>query len=247
MPVKINPDQFNNFPLGPDWFVFWDDFNDEYALTSNEPVAASSPWVGTALSSGTTAFSTDEKFGVMVLSGAATTDNSGSQVQGDMETISFNAGKKVRFLARLKLSDGTEDEVYAGLGISDTTFLDGTGTLAGGLTHTDSVGFYKPDGSTDIFFVVRRDSINSTIGPFSSRIVAATYAVLAFEVEMDPTVAGRGVARAYIDGVSLGSLNSDTFPYDTEEILTPTLAFVSGNATGTKTCTVDYAGAAQER
>lgn len=247
MSVKIQTANFNNFPLGPDWFVFWEDFNDEYALASNEPVAASSPWIGTALSSGTFAQSTDEKFGVAVLSGAATTDNTGSQIQGDMEFIALVAGKRTRFMTRLKLSDATQDEVLAAIAITDTTLIDGTGTMAGGLSHTDSLGAYKPDGSTDIFFYVRRDSVNTNIGPFSSKIVAATYAVIAFEVEMDPVVAGRGKMSCYIDGTQVGVITSDTFPYESEEVLTPSIAFVTGDALLTKTCTVDYIGVAQER
>jgi len=248
MATSNTPTQFANFPAGPDYYHFFDDFDDELALTSNLPVAASSRWIGTALSSGTFAQSTDEKFGVAVLSGAATTDNSGAQIQADMETFSFVTSKQTDFIVRLKLSDATQDEFFAGLAITDPTLLDGTGTLAGGLTHTDSIGFYKPDGGTDVYLVVRRDSVN--VASFSVGAVAAdTYAVFAFRVEMSST-AGTGVVRAAKDGnwvTTSGGAYSTTIPYDSEEVLTPSIAFNTGDNSGTKTMTVDYVGARQER
>lgn len=237
--------QFANFPNGPDWYTFFEEFDNEYALTSSLPVSASSPWVGSALSSGTYAMSTDEKFGVAVLSGAATTDNSGAQIQVDMEAFSLVAGKMVDFICRAKLSDGTEDELFMGLGITDTTFLDGTGTLAGGLTHTDSIGFYKPDGETNIYGVVRRDSVNAVTGAIP--LTGTSYNVFAFRVIMDPVTNGTGTVVFYLNGSEVGRLTSANMPYDSEEILTPTIAFVSGNSTGTKTATVDYVGVRQER
>lgn len=229
----------------PLYYAFIEEFGDEYALTSNQPVAASSPWVGTALNSGTFAQATDESFAVAVLSGAATTDNSGTQIQGDMETFALVLGKETRFKTRLKLSDGTEDEVFAGLAITDTTLCDGTGTLAGGLTHTDSVGIYKPDGGTNVYGVIRRDSVqlSTDLGAFTM----TDYNRFEVVVQMDATTAGKGYALFYVNGVLKGRLDSTTMPYSAEEILTPSLAFNSGNNTGTKTCTVDYIAARQQR
>src|SRR4051812_42138185 len=111
--------RFANFPAGPDSYVRWVDFDSE----DDESL-----FTKTALSSGTGAVTVDEKFGVYRQSGAATTDNSGSQVQFDMETVSLNAGKRVRVMIRgAKCSDGTQDEFFCGLAITDTTLLDGTG------------------------------------------------------------------------------------------------------------------------
>lgn len=236
--------RFANFPNGPDWYEFIEDFDNEYALTSNLPVSASSPWVGTALSSGTFAQSTDEKFGVAVLSAAATTDNSGAQIQADMETFSLVANKWTEFLCRYKLSDGTQDEAMVGLCITDTTLLDGTGTLAGGLTFTDGVGFYKPDGESNVYGFVKRDSVLLATGAYA--ITATNYNVFSMRADMSPTN-GAGRILYYVNGVCIGSLDSQTLPYDAEEILTPSIAMNSGDASGTKTMTVDYFYARQER
>ena len=228
------------------WFYFFDDFMDEYALTSNLPVAASSPWVGTALSSGTFAMSTDAKGGVCVLSGAGTTDNSGAQIQQDMEVWSLEAGKEVWFTARLKASDATQSEVFVGLAITDTTLLDATGTLAAGMTHSDSVGFYKPDGETNWYGVVRRDSVQANTGAIGTS-ADDTYILLEARVVMDPTTAGKGRVTYFVNGAEVGRIDSTTLPYDSEEFLALSVAMNSGDNSGTKTVTVDFIGAAQQR
>jgi hypothetical protein len=241
------PHQWKAFPAGPDFFDFWEDWADEYTGQTTS-AAAGNRWINTLLSSGTFAQTTDEKFGVAVLSGAATTDNSGAQIQADMETCSLVTSKTTRFMVRLKLNEITENEFAAGLSITDTTMLDGVGTLAAGLTPTDFVGFYKPDGAADVYCVVRRDSVN--VVAFSvGAVVADTYAVWAFEVVMSST-AGTGTIRAAKDGnwvQQSGGAYSTVMPYDSEEILTPAVAFVTGDNVSTKTCTVDYLGVLQER
>lgn len=237
--------EMENFPYGPTWYGFWEDFNDEYALTSNLPVAASSPWIGTALNSGTFAQTTDEKFGVAVISGAATTDNSGAQIQLDMETFSLTAGKALRSLGKFKLSESTQNEVLIGFCITDTTLLDGTGTLAAGLTFTDGVGFYKPDGETNLYGFIRRDSVQISTGAYS--FDPTTYNVLSFEVQPSSGTAATANVSFFINGVSIGTLSTTTAPQESEEVLALSVAFLSGDALGTKTATLDYVGAAQLR
>lgn len=229
--------RFKNFPLAPDVSGRWVDFDseDDEALFTK-----------TALSSGTGAVTLDENHGVYRQSGAATTDNSGSQIQFDMETVSLNAGKTVQFLCRgAKCSDGTQDEYFIGLAITDTTLLDGTGTLAGGCTHTDSIGFYKPDGESNVYGVVRRDSVQLATGAFA--ITNTQYNVFAMRIVMDPSTAGKGYVEYFVNGTFIGRLDSTTMPYDSEEILTPSLAFNTGDASGTKTCDHDFIGWVVER
>lgn len=250
--INSSPTRWKQFPLPPRCYEFWEDFDDELALTSNEPVAASSGWIGTALSSGTTAFSTDAENGVVVLSGAATTDNTGSQLQRDMEFAALLTGKTTRVMIRAKLSDFTNSHAFAGLSITDTTVLDGADAIAG-LTPTDCIGFFKPDDAATIYMVAKRDSVavaNTAVASLSDD----TYYWFVFEVQMDASTAGKGTIQAWVfNSLTLlmlgqtGPVNAVNLPYSGEEILTPTLALVSGNATGTKTMTVDSFGLLQER
>lgn len=205
-------------------------------------------FTGTALSSGTGAVTVDRKFGVYRLSGAATTDNSGFQIQGDMETFSLVAGKKTRYETLLQTSDATESEVLAGLCITDTTLIDAGGTFAvADLTFTDGIGFYKPDGATGFYaFVIRDSTIVASAGPFHT-LANDTNVRLGFEVRMDSNTAGKGKALFYINGSLVAGLDSTTMPYDSEEILSPSVAYNTGDNLGTKTCDVDYVRASQDR
>lgn len=241
---NVNP--FANFPEPPTYFTQWEDWNDEYTLT-----AAASPWIGTALSSGTGVLTTDEQYGVLRLSGNATSDNSGYQVQRDMETAALLTGKKTRFMCRVKLSDATNSHFFAGLSITDTTVLDGADAVAG-LTASDCVGLFKADDAATLALVVKRDSVVVASTSFAT-LEDATYYWLAFEVNMSNT-AGTGTVRAWVyNGTtggllfSSGGVTSSTMPYSGEEILTETLALVSGNATGTKTADIDCIGTMIER
>ena len=230
-----------SFPQPPDWYTKWEDFDDEYTLT-----AAASPWIGTALASGTGVMTADEQYGVLTLSGNATSDNSGYQLQADMENFALVTGKRSRFAARFKLSDATNSHFFVGASITDTTICDGADGIAG-LTPTDCVGFYKADDAATIAIVVKRDSAvvcNSTLATLSDD----TYYWVMFEVEMTDT-AGKGNVSAWVFNGTTGALiatsgpiSSTTLPYSTEEILAPAVALVSGNATGTKTASVDCIG-----
>lgn len=246
----------DKFPQPLDWDLFFDTFNDELSLTSNEPVAASSGWVGTALAAGTTAFSTDEQFGVVVLSGAATTDNSGSQMQRDMEFNALITGKKTRIVGRFKLSESTQSHFFMGLSITDTTVLDGADGIAG-LTPSDCVGVFKADGDDLLELVVIRDSVVVVRSSIYNGLANDTYYHFAVEVQMDADTAGKGVVKGFLYAAPFtttaptligetGPVQGLTMPYSAEEILAPTMAFASGSATGTQTCTIDYIGVGQE-
>ena len=229
--------EFYRFPFKPLWFEAFDDFAEEI----------SGPYVATSIASGTFAKTTDEAYGVAVLSGVATTDDTGYQLQRDMEIFTLLIGKNTDCFARLKLSEATQSSLFMGLAISDTTIQHATtDTVAGGLTISDGVGWYKPDGEATAYGVIMRDSVIANTGAIVT-LVDATYVTLAVRVTMDPTTLGKGTAYFYADGAIVGALNSLTMPYSAEEVLTPSVSFKSGSATGTMTCTVDFLGARQER
>jgi hypothetical protein len=239
---KDIPSQFARYPDGP-VYQFWDDFDREITVSATATDAFG--WVGSAISSGTAVMTTDEIGGVVRLANATTTDDSGYQIQSDMEVFGFQASKELRFLARLKMSDATEASAFVGLAISDTTIQHATtDTLAGGLTITDGVGFYKPDGSADVYGVVIRDSVQLAVGPLAA-MVAAVYSRLAIKVEMTDG-AGTGEVTFYVDGNEKGKIRSTTMPYATEEILAASVAWKSGT-TAAQTCDVDYIGVVVER
>lgn len=249
--INTSPARWQRFPLPPRFYEFWEDWDDEYTGQTTS-AAAGNRWIQTLLSSGTFAQSTDEQFGVAVLGGAATTDNSGAQIQCDMEFTALITGKGTRFMFRAKLSDFTNSHFFGGLSITDTTICDGADGIAG-LTPTDCIGIFKADDAAIANIVVKRDSavvVNTAIASLSDD----TYYWFVVDVQMDSNTAGKGSVQAWVFNSltelmvgSSGPINALTLPYHGEEILTPSVALVSGNATGTKTATIDCFGVLQER
>ena len=228
---------WHQFPSGPHYY-FWEDFDEE---TSTSPAE----WSGTAIASGTAVMTVDELGGVVRLANNGTDDDSGFQIQTDMELFALQASKELRFLSRLKTSDVTQTSFFVGIAITDTTIQHATtDTLAAGLTITDGIGFYKPDGEATIYGVIVRDSVLVATGTLKA-LTDATYHVLAFKVEMTDT-AGKGTVYFYIDGVELGRNSSTTMPYSSEEILTGALSWKSTEAAA-NTCDVDSIGVVVDR
>lgn len=226
--------------------TFWEDFGDEYALTSDMPVAASSPWIGADTTTALFAQATDEAHGVATLTCDATTDNKMIQILGDMEWTGLVTSKNTIFYTRLKLSDATQTDFFIGLTISDSTIIDPTGTtLATTLTPTDCIGFFKLDGVATLQLVAIRDSVavgQSTIATLADD----TYVTLELRAQMRGT-AGTGRVEAWVNGTYAGEFTSTTLPYTGEEILAPAAALASGNNTGTKVATIDAIGVGLER
>lgn len=232
MDVKaLNP--FYNLPLGPSYITFFDDFTDEYTETE-----AASPWIGTALSSGTIANS-DEFGGALILDNATTTDDSGYQIQADTESFGFFTDKETWVIARFKVNNNDAADSFVGLAITDTTAWG-----ASGVACTDAVGFMLADGSSTLKFVVYRDSV--LVNSIDVATLAdSTYGVYAFRAEMSST-AGIGTFTVYADGAQVGQTTCLTVPYSGEEVLAPTIAHIAGAAEDSN-LTIDYFGVLIQR
>lgn len=220
--------------------VLLDDFTDEYAAG---PVTGTSPWISTLLSSGTAATSANAVGGELVLSGAGTTDNSGAQVQWDTEPVILAANKDVAFYCRAKVSDITESHWYMGLGVTDTTFIDGAdGNTA--LAHADSVGLWSADDVATMALVgVTGSAVGPNTGALAATLAAATYAEYEFLYKAG-AVAGTGTVTVRINGIVVGQVYSAGW---TQVKLAPTLALVSGTASGTISANFDLIAVACER
>lgn len=219
---------------------FSDDFHDVYALTSNLTVDASSPWIGTALNTGTMLQTTADPGSSVILSGAATTDNSGVQIQTGTSGISLptTAGQEAGFICRAKLSEATDSEFFCGLAVADTTLLDGTGTLAAGLTHSDSFCFYKPDNQTHIFLCMWTGTAMSASIDLGAPPNATGYNIYAARYVAQSATGGQMIA--YINGAMVSSATVANATVQTTRDLRPSIAMLSGTASGTITATVDY-------
>ena len=208
--------------------VYWNDFNEynvgDWTLTTTEAGAGSA-----------TEALTDGSFGELLVTNDAA-DNDSDFFQKIGESFLLTAGKKAWFKTRLKISDATESEFYAGLMVTDTDPFSSTA----GDGVTDGVFFMKEDGSTALAIYCQK---NATTGQTSATSIhtmaAATYVTLGWEYD------GAGSLKYFINDVHKGTLDaSSTYLPDTE--LTVSFGLKNGEAVA-KTMTVDYIFAAIER
>lgn len=214
------------------WSGYFKDFHSDEELTE---------FVATAKSSGTNVI-IDYTYGKARLSGAATTDNSGSELQYDGESIALKTSKITIFTTSLIINEttstnaATESDIYAGICITDTDLIGG---------FTDGVFFRKDDGDTYLDCVIRRDSVDSVATAVTTLATGVDYN-LEIVIIMSST-AGTGTAYFYVNGAEVAKLTSTTMPYETEEYLTSSITFQTGDNTGTKYCDFDYVGAWTQR
>ncbi len=176
------------------------------------------------------------------LSAVATVDATGGQIQG---TGAFTnvVNKNIVFKCRAVLNDSTstnvatESQQYIGLFPVDTS-IDAS-------LPTDGIYFVKADGGTTIQCITRVGSSNTT-----SSIAAAAFtqdkSLHKFGITVFPLGDSLSNVEFSIDGVTVARHQAVSLPAVTV-IMTPTYAFRSGDATGTKWADVDYLGAYQDR
>lgn len=208
--------------FGPDVVKFDQDFIG-VAATSDALVG----WTTTLVEAGTgesTVTIVDGSAGELLI----TTDNledDGVQLQKIAENFGFAATQYATYFGiRLKSGEATQDDFIVGLCITDTTLLGGM---------TDGVYFRKVDGSAAVEFVTEKDSTETATAAVHT-LVADTYVVLEFY--FDGTT-----VEAFVNGTSVAS-HSANIPND--ELLTPSIAFLTGNA-AVETMTVDWVRAIQ--
>jgi hypothetical protein len=189
------------------------------------------------ITSGTIALREDVG-GWVRISGAATTDDSGGQVQS-RAGFNFTTGKTASFKAAVKLSNATESDLWMGFFATDATLIAGT---------NDYVGFQKNDDATTIDCVYR-DAGGTEV---SYTVPAGTFTCDTSVHQYGVSVTPRGTNNAdstiewSIDGVVVHRVNGGEVSL-ASVLMAATLAFQSGTATGTITCDVDYIGAHQQR
>lgn len=203
---------------------FWD-FCDDTDLTS---------FTGTAISSGTAA-ALAVIGGATRFSGAATTDNSGYQIQAENPAYSPVANGVMTICARIKAS-ALAAEWIMGFAALDTTLV--------ASAPTDGIYLHKVEDTGEVFLRVVRDSsvVSQSLGVIA---LASTWQTWVIQVRSRNT-GRRAVIQVYLDGNEVGSPISFADVPD-DEVLTPSFGMLSGSATGTQTVDVDYLFAAADR
>lgn len=209
--------------IGPDVVKFEDDF----VVFKSAAADALVGWTVTLVEGGAgeTTVATQDGSGGELLITTDAADNDGANLQVIKESFELTSGQSaVYFGIRLKSGEATQSDFLAGLCITDTDLL-------GGLT--DGVYFRKVDASTSVSAVTEKDS-TETEETGVLTFAADTYYLLEFYFD------GSSV-RFYVDGV-LVATHTTNIPDD--ELLTPSLHFLTGNAAA-ETMTVDWIRAIQ--
>lgn len=200
-----------------------------------------SGWISNDLNFGTAVVTQTGAGGVLILSGRATTDNSGAQVQMPEDWITTAAGKDIAFGCWIKASNVVDQSIFAGVAITDLTVCDGAAGVAG-LTASDCIGFYSREGVTGFYLTVKGATTVVLDQLLPITIAADTYYWLEFVARMSSTTAG--TVDVYLNGDRIG--NTYTFASGPTVDMTPTLAQASGTILGTISTSVRAVYAACE-
>lgn len=168
---------------------------------------------------------------LLITNSAGATDSCFMQWMGGnagtvAETFTFEAGKKVWFKTRFKVSDATLSALVFGLQITDTTPL----------AVSDGVYFLKPTGAATLNFITALTSILTTSSAIAT-LANDTYANFGFHYN------GVDSVDYYVNDAKVGRQGITTLPTHS---LALSFGIQNGEAVG-KTMTMDYIIASQER
>ncbi len=141
-------------------------------------------------------------------------DNDGVNMQLTGEPFKFDTTNKYPcyFGISFQASEATQSDFLVGLAITDTTLLAGV---------TDGVYFECLDASTDINFVLEKDSTETTSAAAVGTFADATDVILEFYFD------GTNI-DAWVNGSLQTRLATTNLPDD--EFLTPSIHFLTGDA-----------------
>ena len=218
---------FENLPVAnnPDYLMYMDDFTGIALDTTND-------WTLIKDSSATAALGADAENGTLVLTSQATTDNDGASVQGN-EIFELSASRDIWFETKLFITDAEGDamDVCVGLTVNFATNPEAM------LTAADRIVFQIDDGDSNIDCVTEKDGTATTTDS-GIDIVSGTSVTLGFHVK------GTGSVEFFVNGNKVAT-HTANLPDD--ENLAIGAMELSGSATGTKSMTIDYLMAVQNR
>ena len=152
---------------------------------------------------------------------AAANEDDGVNLQVIGEAFDLASTNLVYFGINFQVNDADQVDVLVGLCITDTTLLGGM---------SDGIYFESLDGSTDINFVLEKDSTETTSAAAVGTLADATNVTLEFLFD------GTNV-DAWVDGTLQTRLATTNLPDD--EQLTPSIHFLTGEAVA-NTMTVNW-------
>jgi len=218
----------------PDQAVFLDDFTGILFDATND-------WTVVKDTSATVAISADTATGVVALTSAATTDNDGASIQGnEIFQLPSTAGEKLffeaRFFASATAGSGVgQMDIWVGLCENFATNPEAA------FTASNRIGFQLDDGSSLTRLITEAsDTETETELATTYNLTDDTYVTVGFIATLGTTT---DTVQFYYNRQLVGT-HTTNIP---TSLMTPAAVEVSGDATGTKSMSVDYILAAVDR
>ena len=219
-----------NIGAWPDQTRFMDDFTGILLDATND-------WTVVKDSSASVALQADGLNGLVDLTSQATTDNDGSSIQGnEIWGLPSTAGQRLYFEARFQMSDVDQMDMFIGVCENFATNPEAI------FTASNRIGFQIDDGdATPHLITESSDSeTDTTLSGTTYDLSDATDVTVSFVATKGTTT---DKVKFYINRTLVGT-HSTNVPTAN---MTQAAAEVSGNATGTKSMSVDYIMVAQDR
>jgi len=198
---------------------------------------ATNDWTVVKDTGASVALQADALNGVVDLTSAATTDNDGSSIQGnEIWGLPSTAGQKLYFEARFQMSDADQMDMFIGVCENFATAPENI------FTASNRIGFQIDDGDATPHLITESgdSETDTTLSGTTHDLSDATDVTVSF-------VATKGTStdnvRFYINRTLVGT-HATNVPTAN---MTQAAAEVSGNATGTKSMSIDYIMVAQDR
>ena len=218
----------------PDQTVYLDDF-------TGIALDATNDWTVVKDSGASVAISADTAAGVVALTSTATTDNDGASIQGnEIFQLPTTAGEKLyfesRFFASTTAGSGVgQMDIWVGLTENFATNPENA------FLATNRIGFQLDDGSSLTRLISESGGTETeTELAAAYNLTDDTYVTLGF-------IATKGTStdtvQFYYNRQLVGTHTTNV----PTALLTPAMVEVSGDATGTKSMSVDYIMAAVDR
>lgn len=189
-------------------------------------------WTIVKDASATVAVGADAVNGTVVITSNTTTDDDGGSFQSIQECYQLLTGKQAWWECKFQISDATQSELYMGLSVAFATNPEAI------LSSANRIGFDKIDGSTRLRATSTSTAGGTQVVDVGYDMVAATYVTVGLHWD------GAGKVNFFVNRQYVGQLSSG-LPTATAMALAS--YHLSGDASGTKTCTIDYVSFVKER
>ena len=201
-------------------------------------------FVATAISSGSASVIDTDVYGCARLTAAATTDDSGVEVQRDAAWIALATSKRIRYETRVRFGESTSTDMptqcdfFAGIATLDTSII--------ASAPTNGIYFRKDDGDDYLDIVIRTGGSDVAAVTAVASLSKDVWYRLSIDIQMDSS-SGVGAVTFYLDGTAKYSATFASGLPASTSMMAEFVAFQSGNALGTKYLDVDYIVAEVQR